>query len=114
MNALSPTSLNAGSVLCPPANLQFSLLVVLLAVSTSVAHASTTRKRLTKAQRVSYYVPVKSGPAVHAAALNLSVGSSSPDRLAPSSPDNWRGGTGNWSNGADWTAGLPGTSNGTC
>ena len=25
----------------------------------------------------------------------------------PSSPDNWRGGTGNWSNGADWTAGLP-------
>ncbi len=28
----------------------------------------------------------------------------------PSSPDNWLGGTGNWSNGADWSAGLPGSS----
>jgi hypothetical protein len=27
----------------------------------------------------------------------------------PSSPDNWLGGTGNWSNGADWSAGLPGS-----
>jgi hypothetical protein len=26
----------------------------------------------------------------------------------PSSPDNWLGGTGNWSNGGDWSAGLPG------
>lgn len=24
-------------------------------------------------------------------------------------PDNWLGGTGNWSNGADWSAGLPGS-----
>jgi len=29
---------------------------------------------------------------------------------APSSPDNWLGGTGNWSNGAEWSAGLPGSS----
>lgn len=28
----------------------------------------------------------------------------------PSSPDNWLGGTGNWSNGADWSAGEPGSS----
>jgi hypothetical protein len=28
--------------------------------------------------------------------------------FAPSSPDNWLGGTGNWSNGADWSAGEPG------
>jgi hypothetical protein len=28
--------------------------------------------------------------------------------LRPSSPDNWLGGTGNWSNGSDWTSGLPG------
>jgi hypothetical protein len=27
----------------------------------------------------------------------------------PSSPDNWLGGTGNWSNSADWSAGLPGS-----
>jgi len=27
----------------------------------------------------------------------------------PSSPDNWLGGTGNWSNGADWSSGLPGS-----
>ena len=31
----------------------------------------------------------------------------------PSSPDNWLGGTGNWSNGADWSAGLPGQAAGT-
>jgi hypothetical protein len=30
--------------------------------------------------------------------------------LNPSSPDNWLGGTGNWSNGADWSAGEPGSS----
>ena len=29
----------------------------------------------------------------------------------PSSPDNWLGGTGNWSNAADWSAGLPGSGN---
>ncbi len=29
----------------------------------------------------------------------------------PSSPDNWLGGTGNWSNAADWSAGLPGYGN---
>jgi hypothetical protein len=29
--------------------------------------------------------------------------------LAPNSPDNWLGGTGNWSNGADWSAGQPGS-----
>ncbi len=28
---------------------------------------------------------------------------------APSSPDDWLGGTGNWSNPADWSAGLPGS-----
>jgi len=28
---------------------------------------------------------------------------------APSSPDNWLGGMGNWSNPADWSAGEPGT-----
>lgn len=28
-----------------------------------------------------------------------------------SSPDNWLGGAGNWSNGADWSAGLPGVGN---
>src|ERR1035437_3438918 len=28
--------------------------------------------------------------------------------LLPSSPDGWLGGVGNWSNGADWSAGLPG------
>jgi hypothetical protein len=28
----------------------------------------------------------------------------------PSSPDNWLGGTGNWSNGADWSANEPGSS----
>ena len=27
----------------------------------------------------------------------------------PSSPDNWLGGTGNWSNGTDWSSGLPGS-----
>ena len=34
-----------------------------------------------------------------------------PHRLksTPSSPDNWLGGTGNWSDGADWSAGLPGS-----
>jgi hypothetical protein len=31
------------------------------------------------------------------------------ERLQPSSPDNWLGGTGNWSNGSDWTSGLPGS-----
>lgn len=36
------------------------------------------------------------------------VGKTSRNRFSlPSSPDNWRGGTGNWSNGADWTGGLP-------
>ncbi len=30
--------------------------------------------------------------------------------VTPSSPDNWLGGTGNWSNGSDWSAGLPGSS----
>jgi len=29
--------------------------------------------------------------------------------FAPSSPDNWLGGAGNWSNGADWSAGEPGS-----
>ena len=29
--------------------------------------------------------------------------------IFPSSPDNWLGGTGNWSNGSDWSSGLPGT-----
>ena len=29
----------------------------------------------------------------------------------PSSPDNWLGGNGNWSNGSDWSAGLPGSGN---
>jgi hypothetical protein len=29
----------------------------------------------------------------------------------PSSPDNWLGGTGNWSNGVDWSSGLPGSNN---
>ncbi len=28
---------------------------------------------------------------------------------APSTPDNWLGGTGNWSNPSDWSAGLPGS-----
>lgn len=27
----------------------------------------------------------------------------------PSSPDDWLGGTGNWSNGSDWSSGLPGS-----
>lgn len=30
--------------------------------------------------------------------------------LAPSSPDNWLGGMGIWSNSADWSAGEPGGS----
>ena len=38
-----------------------------------------------------------------AAPSNYHAGSS------PGSPDNWLGGTGNWSNGADWSAGEPGT-----
>jgi fibronectin-binding autotransporter adhesin len=29
--------------------------------------------------------------------------------VKPSSPDDWLGGTGNWSNGADWSGGLPGS-----
>ncbi len=33
-----------------------------------------------------------------------------PSMLSPSSPDNWLGGMGNWSNGADWSAGEPGGS----
>ena len=28
--------------------------------------------------------------------------------MRPSSPDNWLGGAGDWSNGGDWSAGLPG------
>ena len=38
------------------------------------------------------------------------AGSSGPSLIldSPSSPDHWKGGTGNWSNGADWSAGLPG------
>ncbi len=32
-----------------------------------------------------------------------------PSSGLPSSPDNWLGGTGNWSNGADWSAGEPGS-----
>src|SRR5271167_4925440 len=32
----------------------------------------------------------------------------SPAPLIPSSPDNWNGGTGNWSNGANWNNGVPG------
>ena len=37
-------------------------------------------------------------------------GSSGPSLIldSPSSPDHWKGGTGNWSDGADWSAGLPG------
>ncbi len=35
----------------------------------------------------------------------------SPPLNFPSSPDNWLGGTGNWRNGADWSAGLPGSGN---
>ena len=34
----------------------------------------------------------------------------SPSLYMPSSPDNWNGGTGNWSNGSDWSAGAPGAS----
>jgi hypothetical protein len=36
----------------------------------------------------------------------LRVGSSS--RLIPSTPDNWNGGTGTWSNAGDWNSGVPG------
>jgi len=35
--------------------------------------------------------------------------SSQREMLRPSSPDNWLGGTGNWSNGSDWSSGLPGS-----
>jgi hypothetical protein len=35
--------------------------------------------------------------------------SGGPALLVPSSPDNWLGGIGYWSNGADWSAGLPGS-----
>jgi hypothetical protein len=36
--------------------------------------------------------------------------SRAPSFATPSSPDNWLGGSGNWSNGADWSAGEPGSS----
>ncbi len=49
-------------------------------------------------------VPSDGGPA------SLSIGSlESPSLvLSPGTPDNWGGGTGNWSNGGNWSAGAPG------
>jgi hypothetical protein len=40
----------------------------------------------------------------------IDAGSSFPASFNPSSPDDWLGGTGNWSDPADWSAGLPGSS----
>ena len=45
--------------------------------------------------------------------LKLSQGGGDPGgplNLPPGVPDNWNGGTGNWSNGADWSVGVPGAS----
>jgi len=41
---------------------------------------------------------------------NMWLGATGGPFNAPSSPDNWLGGAGNWSNSADWSAGLPGSS----
>jgi fibronectin-binding autotransporter adhesin len=44
--------------------------------------------------------------------LKLSQGggdSGGPLTLPPGVPDNWKGGAGNWSNGGDWSAGVPGS-----
>jgi hypothetical protein len=58
-------------------------------------------------------IPVASatGPRSHdrgsrAAERNSSQGAT---LLRPASPDDWLGGTGNWSNGSDWSSGLPGS-----
>jgi len=40
----------------------------------------------------------------------IDAGSSFHASFNPSSPDDWLGGTGNWSDPADWSAGLPGSS----
>ncbi|HTV66313.1 MAG TPA: hypothetical protein VMD98_11950, partial [Bryocella sp.] len=40
----------------------------------------------------------------------MDAGSSFHSSFDPSSPDNWLGGMGNWSNPADWSAGEPGSS----
>jgi PEP-CTERM motif len=57
------------------------------------------------------HVAAATGPRSHdhnplIASRNSSQGA---NLLRPSSPDDWLGGTGNWSNGSDWTSGLPGS-----
>ena len=60
------------------------VVLVILGFSFTQANASAARKQ-TGAKRA----PSQGGVAT------------------PSSPDNWLGGTGNWSNGSDWSAGRP-------
>ncbi len=78
-------------------------VAVLLLVLTSSSSSFAAAKNLGGGSRtdpslyVSAFVGWVGGPAYFAPALPV-----------PSSPDNWLGGTGNWSNGAGWSAGEPG------
>ncbi|MGA8874966.1 MAG: hypothetical protein WB555_05510, partial [Candidatus Korobacteraceae bacterium] len=77
---------------------QPTTIVVFVALATFAARAenSTHRQRSAQSADFAYWIGDASGRP-----MNFTT---------PSSPDNWLGGTGNWSNGADWSAGEPGTS----
>jgi len=64
------------------------LLIICAVLSVSGGYASTIQEPARQHASASY-----GAPALH----------------MPSAPDDWLGGTGNWSNGADWSAGLPGS-----
>jgi hypothetical protein len=76
---------------------QTVVLVAFLTFAAFVAQAenSTHRARSLQPADFAYWISDTSGRP-----MNFTT---------PSSPDNWLGGTGNWSNGADWSAGEPGS-----
>jgi hypothetical protein len=77
---------------------QHAVLVALVSFATFAAQAedSTHRQRAAQSAGFAYWSSDAFGRP-----MNFTT---------PSSPDNWLGGTGNWSNGADWSAGEPGGS----
>lgn len=77
---------------------QTAVLVAFVIFTTFAATAadSAHRARSAQSEGFAYWISDASGKP-----MNFTM---------PSSPDNWLGGTGNWSNGADWSAGEPGTS----
>jgi len=75
-----------------------TIIVVFVALASFAAQAADTTHRARSAQSAGFadWISDASGRP-----MNFAV---------PSSPDNWLGGSGNWSNGADWSAGEPGGS----